>query len=61
MSTLMPQAMEKKETMEGSAFTREEASEAPYSTDWTLARGLRGWPPLRVRKGAEFRRSENTR
>jgi hypothetical protein len=60
MSTLMPQAMEKKETMEGSAFMREEASKAHYSPDWTLARALRGWLPLRVRKEAEFRQSENT-
>jgi hypothetical protein len=56
----MPQAMEKKETMEGSAFMREEASKAHYSTDWTLAKALRGWLPLRVRKDAEFRRGENT-
>ena len=31
MSTLMPQVMEKKETIEGSAFMREEASKAFYS------------------------------
>jgi hypothetical protein len=33
---LMPQAMEKKETMEGSAFMRGEALRAHYSTGWTL-------------------------
>jgi hypothetical protein len=33
---LMPQAMEKKETMEGSAFMRREASKAHYSKSRTL-------------------------
>jgi hypothetical protein len=48
---LMPQAMEKKETMEGSEFMRKKASTAHYSTGWTLARALQGWPALK-KKGA---------
>jgi hypothetical protein len=36
MSTLMPQAMEKKEAMEGSAFMRKEASKAHYTKGRTL-------------------------
>jgi hypothetical protein len=41
---LMPQAMEKKETMEGSAFMRGEALMAHYSTDWTLEKTIQLWP-----------------
>jgi hypothetical protein len=48
---LMPQAMEKKETMEGSAFMRGEASTAHYSTGWTLASALQSWLVLK-KKGA---------
>jgi hypothetical protein len=36
--------MEKKETMEGRGCTREKPLQAHYSTGWTLARALQGWP-----------------
>jgi hypothetical protein len=51
---LMPQAMEKKETMEGSAFMRGEASKAHYSTSLTLARALQSWPEQRKRRRSAF-------
>jgi hypothetical protein len=41
---LMPQAMEKKETMEGNAFMRGEALMAHYSIDWTLEKTIQLWP-----------------
>jgi hypothetical protein len=45
--------MEKKETMEGSGCTREKPLQAHYSTGWTLARALQGWPEPKERRPCE--------